>query len=157
MPVARLPDALCAGRFARGDGDIKIFKHGWEEAVDFFDGHGKVGVADETIIPLRCQHAGFDRNALAAFFDVQRAKDGVLLCEFLCDGVSAVAAAVLHDQHFGAVSLLGEKTGDLFQAARQARFFVISGNDDGEEGFVHAKHNYTSIEWWLTKINLMST
>ena len=40
---------------------------------------------------------------------------------------------------FCTVGLLGEKSCDLFQTARQARFFVIGGNDDGEEEFVHIK------------------
>lgn len=144
MAVSRFPDALRAGRFARTDGDVAIFQNGRDEMVHFLDGHGEVGIADEAVLSLRGQHAGLHRNALAAFFDVQRAKEGILLCEILGDGIGAVAAAVLHDQHFGAVSLPGEKTGDLFQTARQARLFVIRGNDDGEEGLVHAKGYYTS-------------
>ena len=82
------------------------------------------------------QHTALDRIALAAFFFVQDDQVGVLARIVLRDLHGAVGTAILHQEDFAGVLLTIEKLKYPLQGSRQAAFFVIGWDDDGQEGRV---------------------
>src|SRR5690606_13635733 len=90
MPVPRLVITDGAGRLAGANRDVEVVQLGWQEADDFLNRHGKVGVANKTVRATRGEHPGTDRCSFALCAFEQRAHVRHLVGEFLDDGVRAV-------------------------------------------------------------------
>ena len=70
-----------ARRFTRADGNIKVADCRREKFLQVFDGHGKVGIADETIFAARCEHSAPDGVALALVMFLNDDQVGVIFDE----------------------------------------------------------------------------
>lgn len=117
VTVCRLVVTDRPRRFTGADGNIGIFKLRWKELADFFDRHGKVGIAHEDIFAFGFFHAALDRASLAANIVLHDTQVLMFFCERLGDFIRMVAASIFHHNDLSRERLFVQKLKNLFQRA----------------------------------------
>ena len=137
MPVERFANPHRARSLTRTNGDLRASLNGIQKARDFFKGDRKVGIRHIAVSAARAEHTGLHRAAFARFREVNHAQLWQLFLPGARDSGSLICAAVLDHQHLTQVVLSAHKCRDLFQRRGQALSFIVSRDDDGEEGSFH--------------------
>lgn len=95
--------------FTRTDGNVEVIDRWRQELAQVFDGHGKVGITDETVFAARSQHSAPNGVAFAFVMFLNDHKVGMLFDELHGAFECAICAAILHNNDFACVRLTLKK------------------------------------------------
>ena len=126
--ATRFADAPASGGFPGADHYIGSRRLGRQQPGEEFDGHGQIGVAEESIFAARGEHPPFHRRALTPVREGMHVETRVGLREFPNDGRRGVLAAVIGYDDFPSVGAATEVAVQRGQGFRQPPRFVIGGD-----------------------------
>lgn len=155
-----LADALGRGHLTRADDHIPARCRQLEEIAQQFDRHGQIGVAHESVLAGREQHAMPDGRALAAVWYRLEPKFVAIGRPRAHSLPGRIGAAVVNDNDFPRVRLIVQVVRQCLQRSTNSRLFVKDGNDHRKEGggdtYADRRHVFTprirtvyyTRPWW---------
>ncbi len=102
-----------------------------EEFGGFFDGRGKIGIAEQQDLTLSVQHSISHAVSFAAVSWIcQRPQPGIFLRKAANNLRRVVARSVIYNDDFGVPAKIRHVGEDLLQGRAEARGLIVSGDDD---------------------------
>src|SRR2546427_7619693 len=117
---------------ARADSDLVATQRG-EQLIGLLDRRGQVSIGEQHDPPAGLEHAVAHAVAFAAVAAVrEQPQAGEFRAPLFHDSRTAVARAIVHDDHFRAGGARPQILPHTPQGFGQAPFFIVSGDDDGK-------------------------
>src|SRR3989442_1352632 len=117
---------------ARADGDLVATQRG-EQLIGLLDRRGQVSIGEQHDPPAGLEHAVAHPVAFAAVAAVrEQPQAGEFRAPLFHNSRTAVARAIVHDDHFRAGGASTQILSNTPQGLGQAPFFIVGRDDDGK-------------------------